>query len=547
MDRVGVGAGEPAFGDGLAESFDDLADHPAEDPLGAVADELHGFGGASRCRACTTFQSLSMTCRRSSTSVTFSKLVITRRCSARSPSVTITQVRWWSGSRRVISALTSLMNASFPAVRLAQTRLRVGFGRFGRSRAGSVPKRLSITSFGVRTIGGWLWTAATVAIFFLFAFSPLVRLTTLCAPPGLTIGMPLQSIAPTEDLTVGRADLFGGSSGVEHVEVHGGVLDELFGRALRDRRAGDLRGQRDRFVERAADDGADQSALTLVAHSRPGRHSCASRGWIASRPRARYPIRVTLTSPNRVTSGRVCRRLCVNRTGRPCSWATSIASPRSPSPRASMCACDAKRRISGLAARTHARAPTCPSRGRPAQTTSAPDRGTHPARLPESTIDRPSGRPVCYGAMTEPDHPIADLARLTADYETAKARLAEIGFACEGSLIERYAGCKNPNCRWANPDQRHGPYWQISWKEAGKTVSKMLPTGRTPPSTSSGSLTAAPSTRSSTRCATSPGPPPSASSPTAIGPSSRPRGPAAGPPERRSNPGYHHDPAITPG
>lgn len=76
--------------------------------------------------------------------------------------------------------------------------------------------------------------------------------------------------------------------------------------------------------------------------------------------------------------------------------------------------------------------------------------------------------------MTEP-RPATDLKQLSSDYEAAKARLAEIGFTCEGSLIERYTSCKNPNCRCVNPEQRHGPYWQISWKEAGKTVSKMLP------------------------------------------------------------------------
>jgi Family of unknown function (DUF6788) len=77
--------------------------------------------------------------------------------------------------------------------------------------------------------------------------------------------------------------------------------------------------------------------------------------------------------------------------------------------------------------------------------------------------------------MTELHPPTGDLAQLRADYEAAKARLAEIGFTCEGSLIERYTSCKNPNCRCADPEQRHGPYWQISWKENGKTVSKMLP------------------------------------------------------------------------
>lgn len=66
------------------------------------------------------------------------------------------------------------------------------------------------------------------------------------------------------------------------------------------------------------------------------------------------------------------------------------------------------------------------------------------------------------------------LERLRADYEQAKARIAEIGFTCEGSLIERYTTCNNPNCRCADPEQRHGPYWQLSWKQGGKTVSKLL-------------------------------------------------------------------------
>ncbi len=77
--------------------------------------------------------------------------------------------------------------------------------------------------------------------------------------------------------------------------------------------------------------------------------------------------------------------------------------------------------------------------------------------------------------MTEPNPSPTDLEQLDADYRAAKARLAEIGFTCEGSLIERYTSCRNPNCRCADPEQRHGPYWQISWKQNGKTVSKTLP------------------------------------------------------------------------
>ncbi len=81
--------------------------------------------------------------------------------------------------------------------------------------------------------------------------------------------------------------------------------------------------------------------------------------------------------------------------------------------------------------------------------------------------------------MTERSHsssrPAPDLNALNANYEAAKARLAQVGFTCEGSLICRYTTCNNPNCRCADPDQRHGPYWQLSWKHAGKTVSRILP------------------------------------------------------------------------
>jgi len=66
------------------------------------------------------------------------------------------------------------------------------------------------------------------------------------------------------------------------------------------------------------------------------------------------------------------------------------------------------------------------------------------------------------------------LERLRADYQAATAKIAEVGFTCEGSLVERYTTCNNPNCRCKDPQQRHGPYWQISWKEGGKTVSKLI-------------------------------------------------------------------------
>ena len=63
-----------------------------------------------------------------------------------------------------------------------------------------------------------------------------------------------------------------------------------------------------------------------------------------------------------------------------------------------------------------------------------------------------------------------------SDYEAAKAAISTVGFTCEGSLVSRYTTCNNPNCRCADPERRHGPYWQLSWKQGGKTVSRLLPT-----------------------------------------------------------------------
>ena len=80
--------------------------------------------------------------------------------------------------------------------------------------------------------------------------------------------------------------------------------------------------------------------------------------------------------------------------------------------------------------------------------------------------------------MTEPRLPKTELKRrlqrLNRDYDKVKTRLAEVGFICEGSLAQLYTSCGNPNCRCANPDQRHGPYWQLTWKQDGKTVTRRL-------------------------------------------------------------------------
>jgi hypothetical protein len=56
-----------------------------------------------------------------------------------------------------------------------------------------------------------------------------------------------------------------------------------------------------------------------------------------------------------------------------------------------------------------------------------------------------------------------------------KARIREVGFIYDGSLVVRWTQCGKPNCRCReDPTKRHGPYYQLSWKEKGKTVSRRL-------------------------------------------------------------------------
>jgi hypothetical protein len=67
------------------------------------------------------------------------------------------------------------------------------------------------------------------------------------------------------------------------------------------------------------------------------------------------------------------------------------------------------------------------------------------------------------------------LRRYEKDYDDLKARLQDIGFVLQGSVIERRMECGKPQCRChVEPNARHGPYYQWSWKKRGKTVAVFL-------------------------------------------------------------------------
>jgi hypothetical protein len=67
------------------------------------------------------------------------------------------------------------------------------------------------------------------------------------------------------------------------------------------------------------------------------------------------------------------------------------------------------------------------------------------------------------------------LRQLSRQYDALKARIQKIGFVCTGSLVQRRTTCGKPNCRCrTDPEQRHGPYYQLTWKEKGVTVTRRL-------------------------------------------------------------------------
>jgi len=54
--------------------------------------------------------------------------------------------------------------------------------------------------------------------------------------------------------------------------------------------------------------------------------------------------------------------------------------------------------------------------------------------------------------------------------------IAGMGLICSGTLLERTKTCGKPNCRCAtDPQARHGPYHEWTWREGGKLRHKIVP------------------------------------------------------------------------
>lgn len=71
--------------------------------------------------------------------------------------------------------------------------------------------------------------------------------------------------------------------------------------------------------------------------------------------------------------------------------------------------------------------------------------------------------------------PAQRLTRYDDRYRQLAAQLAEIGPISAGTLTRRYTRCASPGCKCnADPPRPHGPYWQLTRKIDGKTVTRRL-------------------------------------------------------------------------
>lgn len=67
------------------------------------------------------------------------------------------------------------------------------------------------------------------------------------------------------------------------------------------------------------------------------------------------------------------------------------------------------------------------------------------------------------------------LVSLRLRYRQVADQVREIGFVAVGSLVSRMMVCGTPGCRChQSPPQLHGPYFQLTRKVAGKTLTRRL-------------------------------------------------------------------------
>jgi len=86
------------------------------------------------------------------------------------------------------------------------------------------------------------------------------------------------------------------------------------------------------------------------------------------------------------------------------------------------------------------------------------------------------------GKAMQDNGPVSEAAQRSEEVERARRALADeiatiaaAGALLPGTVLVRFMGCGNPNCRCkADPPQLHGPYNQWTRKIAGRTRTRRL-------------------------------------------------------------------------
>ena len=69
----------------------------------------------------------------------------------------------------------------------------------------------------------------------------------------------------------------------------------------------------------------------------------------------------------------------------------------------------------------------------------------------------------------------ARIRSLERQIDTVKRELNRLGDLRMGSLSEQYNVCGTPGCRCkTSPDERHGPYYQLSYTRKGKGTTRFV-------------------------------------------------------------------------
>ena len=90
--------------------------------------------------------------------------------------------------------------------------------------------------------------------------------------------------------------------------------------------------------------------------------------------------------------------------------------------------------------------------------------------------------PCTYGIITDstmsrPRHSPAPsaLAKHAQRFQELKRGLDQLEYFCKGTVLKRMTKCGKAYCACrSDPDKRHGPYFELTYKVEGKTVNLRL-------------------------------------------------------------------------